>query len=326
MRRFRREISRRSMTIPPPFSRARAFAPGSIGNLGPGLDVLGCAITGAGDVVTVSVVPTAGVRIDHPGHVDLSTNPDEHTSGIAAHEVLRRAAATSIGIALSIEKGLPLSGGQGGSAASAIAAAAAVNALLGAPLDANDVLRSALVAEERVAGRHLDNLAPSLLGGIILVRSVEPPDIVRLPTPKTLRVVIVHPDMQLRTADARAVLPQSVPRAIVVAQLASVAAMVAAFSAGDLTRLRGAVEDHIAEPARASLLPGFLEAKAAAMFAGALGCSIAGGGPSSFAFTDGDAIAERVMTAMIAAYRASGMNAAARIAHIDDAGTRVETF
>ena len=132
--------------------------------------------------------------------------------------------------------------------------------------------------------------------------------------------------MQLRTADARAVLPQSVPRAIVVALLASVAAMVSAFSDVDLARLRGAVEDHIAEPARASLLPGFLDAKAAAMRAGALGCSIAGGGPSSFAFTDGDAIADRVMTAMVTAYRASGMNAAARIAQIDDAGTRVETF
>lgn len=314
------------MTIIPPFSRARAYAPGSIGNLGPGLDVLGCAITGAGDVVTASVADTAGIRIEQPGHPDLSSDPNTHTSGIAAHEVLRRAGATSIGITLHIEKGLPLSGGQGGSAASAIAGAAAVNALLGAPLGANDVLRSALVAEERVAGRHLDNLAPCLLGGIILVRSVEPPDIVRLPTPKTLRVVIVHPDMQLRTADARAVLPHSVPRAIVVAQIASVAAMVSAFCGGDLTRLRGAVEDHIAEPARASLLPGFLEAKAAALRAGALGCSIAGGGPSSFAFTDGDAIAEQVMTAMIAAYRASGMNAAARVAQIDDAGTRVETF
>jgi homoserine kinase len=314
------------MTIAPPFSRARAFAPGSIGNLGPGLDVLGCAITGAGDVVTASVAASPGIRIEHPGHRDLSDDPQTHTSGIAAHEVLRRAGATSLGIVLAIEKGLPLSGGQGGSAASAIAGAAAVNALLGAPLDANDVLRSALVAEERVAGRHLDNLAPCLLGGIILVRRVEPPDVVRLPTPKTLRVVIVHPDMQLRTADARAVLPQSVPRAIVVAQLASVAAMVSAFSTGDLTQLRGAVEDHIAEPARAALLPGFLEAKAAAMDAGALGCSIAGGGPSSFAFTDGDTIAERVMTAMVAAYRASGMNAAARVARIDDAGTRVETF
>jgi len=314
------------MTIVPPFSRARAFAPGSIGNLGPGLDVLGCAVTGAGDVVTASVGGPAGIRIDQSGHRELSTDPDAHTSGIAAHEVLRRAGVSAIGVTLTIEKGLPLSGGQGGSAASAIAGAAAVNALLGAPLDASDVLRSALVAEERVAGRHLDNLAPCLLGGIILVRSVEPPNIVRLPTPRTMRVVIVHPDMQLRTADARAVLPPSVPRAIVVAQLASVAAMVSAFSDGDLARLRGAVEDHIAEPARASLLPGFLDAKAAAMEAGALGCSIAGGGPSSFAFTDGDAVAERVMAAMVAAYRASGMNCAARIAQIDDAGTRIETF
>jgi homoserine kinase len=313
------------MTFSAPFSHARAFAPGSIGNLGPGLDVLGCAITGPGDVVNASTIREPGIRIDEPGHRDLSRDAAEHTAGIAASEVLRRAGITSVGIALHVEKGLPLSGGQGGSAASAIAGAAAVNALLGAPLDANDVLRAALVAEERVAGRHLDNLAPCLLGGVILVRSVEPPDVVRLPTPTSLRVVIVHPDMQLRTADARAVLPDAVPRGVVVAQLASVAAMVAAFSTGDIARLRDAVEDHIAEPARASLLPGFLDAKAAALRAGALGCSIAGGGPSSFAFTDGRAVAERVLSAMVSAYRAAGMNAAARVAQIDDVGVRVTT-
>jgi homoserine kinase len=231
----------------------------------------------------------------------------------------------SIGVALRVKKGLPLSGGQGGSAASAIAGAAAVNALLGAPLSEIDLLRCALVAEERVAGRHLDNLAPCLMGGIILVRSVEPPHIVRLPVPASLRVVLVQPDMQLRTADARAVLPQSVPRATVIAQTAAVAAMVAAFSSGDLSQLRGAIDDQIAEPARVPLLPGFVDAKHAALHAGALGCSIAGGGPSAFAFTDGDADAERVLHAMITAYREAGLSAAGRVAEIDRRGVVVDT-
>lgn len=314
------------MTSHSRFTRARAFAPGSIGNLGPGLDVLGCAITGPGDVIDATAIATRGVRVVQSGHRDLPTDPALHTSAIAATQVLERAGATSLGVALVVEKGLPLSGGQGGSAASAIAGAAAVNALLGSPLDNIGVLQAALVAEERVAGRHLDNLAPCLFGGIVLVRSVDPPHIVRLPTPHRLRVVIVHPEMQLRTADARAVLPQSIPRATVIAQTAAVAAMVAAFSSGDLSQLRGAVDDHIAEPARAPLLPGFAAAKIAALHAGALGCSIAGGGPSSFAFADGDDVAEQVMVAMRTAYRAAGMNASARVAHIDDAGTRVETF
>src|SRR3954463_1922482 len=233
------------MRIMPPTSRRisdqaipaihtiRAFAPGSIGNIGPGLDILGCAVSGPGDAVTATLIEKPGVRLEEPGHRDLPRDATRHTSAIAATEVLRRAGKTDVGVAIRLDKGLPLAGGQGGSAASAIAGAVAVNALLGAPLEWPDLLRAALVAEERVAGRHLDNLAPCLLGGIVLVRSVEPPDVDRLPTPKTLRVVIVHPDMQLPPADARAVLPHSVPRAIVVAQLASVAAMVSAFAGGD---------------------------------------------------------------------------------------------
>jgi homoserine kinase len=181
----------------------------------------------------------------------------------------------------------------------------AVNALLGSPLDNYELLSAALVAEERVAGRHLDNLAPALLGGIILIRSLDPLVLVRLPVPPTLRVVLVHPKMQLRTADARAVLPTDIDRATAMAQAAAVATMVAAFCSGDLSLLRGAVDDRIAEPARAQLLPGFLDAKAAAMEAGSLGCSIAGGGPSAFALADGEQSAEAVLSAMLEAYRAA---------------------
>ena len=303
----------------------RAFAPGSIGNLGPGLDILGCAITGPGDAVEASLDPSLDhVAIDEPGHADLPSDPAKHASGIAATEVLRRAGATAIGVRLRVTKELPLAGGQGGSAASAIAGAVATNALLGSPLSDADVLLAALVSEERLAGRHLDNLAPCLLGGILLVRAIDPPDIVRIPAPPALRLVLVHPQMRLRTADARAVLPSTIDRPAAIAQAAAVAAMVSAFYAGDLTRLRGAVVDHIAEPARAPLLPGFLQAKSAALDAGALGCSIAGGGPSSFALADGDDDASIVLEAMLAAYRANGVNATGRIARIDDRGARVE--
>lgn len=301
----------------------RAFAPGGIGNLGPGLDILGCAVTGAGDSVQATAVDRRGIQLDEPGHPDLPRDPERHTSGIAAGEVLRRAHETSMGVALHVTKGLPLSGGQGGSAASAIAAAVAVNALIGQPLGENDLLLAALVAEERVAGRHLDNLAPALVGGIVLVRSIDPPDIVRLPVPPELRIVLVHPEMRLRTADARAVLPQTVDRATAMAQAAAVAAIVSALWAGDLSRLRGAVDDRIAEPARAPLLPGFVEAKAAALAAGALGCSIAGGGPSAFAMTDGDAAGRLVLQAMLDAYLARGVDATGRVERIDERGARL---
>jgi homoserine kinase len=301
----------------------RAFAPGSTGNLGPGLDILGCALTGPGDAVRAQLTVEPGVRVDEPGHADLTRDPNRHASAIAASEVLRRVGAR-VGVALSVEKGLPLSGGQGGSAASAVAGALATNTLLGDPLDESELLLAALVAEERLAGRHIDNLAPALFGGIVLIRSIDPVDIIRLPVPANLRVVIVHPHMLLRTTDARAVLPAAVDRATAIAQAAAVATIVAALYSGDLSRLRGAIDDRIAEPARTPLLPGFAAAKAAALAAGALGSSISGGGPSSFALVDGDTGATAVMDAMTAAYQTHGVTTTGRIAQIDEVGARIE--
>lgn len=304
----------------------RAVAPGGIGNIGPGIDILGCAVTGLADAVTARFGTTPGVVIADAGHPELPRDAARHASGLAAGEVLRRTGRRDEGrgVVLNVEKNLPLAGGQGGSAASAVAGAVATNALLGFPLDREQLLYCALVAEETLAGRHIDNLAPSLFGGILLVRSIEPLAFDSLPVPANLHIALVHPEMTLRTADARAVLPTSVDRDTALAQAAAVAAMVEAFCTGDLTRLRGAVDDRIAEPARARMLPGFVDAKRAALEHGALGCSISGGGPSAFALTDDRAVAERVLAAMIAAYERCGVTATGRLAQVDTAGARVE--
>jgi len=308
--------------------RVRAVAPGSVGNVGPGLDVLGLAVAGAGDAVVAERRPRTGIELVDAGHPDLPTDPARHASAIAALEVLRRAGAGDVGLALTVAKGLPLAGGQGGSAASAVAGAAAANALLGGPLDAGALLAACLAAEEAVAGRHLDNIAPSLLGGLVLVRSLDPITVTRLPLPATiadeLAVVLVHPAQRLRTAEGRAALPASVPREVALAQAAQVAALVAALVAGDWALLAGAVEDRIAEPARAPLLPGFVEAKAAALAAGALGSSISGSGPTAFALARGRAAGERVAAAMVAAYAARGVASTARVTAPDLVGVRIE--
>jgi homoserine kinase len=304
--------------------RVRAFAPGGIGNIGPGIDILGCAVTGPGDAVRAELDGTGGsVRIADPGHADLPTDPRRHAAGIAAQEVLRRTGA-SVGVTLRVEKGLPLAGGQGGSAASAVAGAVAVNALLHSPLSREDVLLAALVAEERLAGRHIDNLAPALFGGILLIRSITPLRFASLPVPANLRITLVHPAMRLSTAESRSVLPPSLDRATALAQAGAVAAMIAAFCTDDLSLLRGAIDDRIAEPARAPLLPGFLDAKAAALDAGALGCSISGGGPSAFALSDDEARARQIGEAMVDAYRRAGLPATARVATVDTTGARVD--
>ena len=303
----------------------RAFAPGGIGNIGPGIDILGCAVTGAGDAVRAERSAARGVRIAETGHPDLPSDPTRHAAGIAALEVLRRANAAD-GVTLFVEKGLPLAGGQGGSAASAVAGAVATNALIGSPLDRSDVLAAALVAEEQLAGRHIDNLAPALFGGIVLIRSITPLRFTSLPIPPHLRITLVQPSMRLSTAESRAVLPRTLDRGTALAQAGAVAAMVAAFCTGDLSLLRGAVDDRIAEPARAPLLPGFADAKIAALEAGALGCSISGGGPSAFALSDDDDLARAIGDAMVRAYAAIGLTATARVASVDPLGAQVETL
>ena len=311
-------------------TRVVVSVPGGIGNLGPGLDVLGCAVAGLRDEVTAEWSDTPGVTLLDAGHPDLPNDPSRHTSAIAATAALEAARLRGTrlvapGIALTVRKGLPLSGGQGGSAASAVAGAVAADALLGASLDRVTLLLCCLAAEETVAGRHLDNIAPSLLGGIVLVRSIDPIDVVRLPIPDGLQLVLAHPSQRLRTAEARGVLPASLPRATAVHQMAQVGAIVAACHANDLALLGRAIDDRIAEPARAPLLPGFLAAKQAAMTAGALGASISGAGPTAFALAAGQAVAERVATAMREAYERAGVECSARVTHVDPHGAVVKT-
>lgn len=298
------------------------FAPGCIGNIGPGLDILGLAVTGPGDSVRATGSSTPGVSITDPGHPDLPHDPTRHTAGIAALAVLRLAIHQG-GVTLAITKGLPLSGGQGGSAASSVAAAVAVNTLIGSPLPTRELLLCCLEAEETVAGRHLDNIAPSLIGGAVLVRSLEPLEIVPLPLKGELHIVLALPRQQLETRRGRAALPETVTREIALFQAAQVAGIVAALSAGDWPLLGRSVDDRIAEPARAPLLPGFIEAKAAAMAAGALGCSISGSGPTAFAFAADEGSAEKIRQAMVHAYEGKGIPCSARLATVDTRGARI---
>jgi homoserine kinase len=301
-----------------------ATAPGSIGNFGPGFDIIGCAITGPRDAVEARFTKTAGVNVAVAGHPELPTDPKLHASAIAVRKVLSMAGRDECGITLTVTKQLPLSGGQGGSAASAVAGALAVNALLGFPLDHDALLLAALHAESTLAGRHLDNVASALLGGIVLVRGIDPPEVIRLPAPRELRIALVLPQQRLRTVDARAVLPREVSRDVALTQAANVATLLHALHTGDLELLGRAMNDQIAEPARAPLLPGFIEAKRAAMRAGALGCSISGAGPTAFALAADEANAERLVDAMCAAYKGCGVAASGRVARIDERGASVE--
>ena len=303
--------------------RITASAPGGIGNIGPALDVLGCAVAGARDEVTVEWRDEPGIEVAEAGHSDLPRDAKRHTAALAAAAVFRRAGESKRGLTLWCRKGLPLSGGQGGSAASAVAGAVATNALLGNPLGTDALLSACLDAESAVAGRHLDNIAASLLGGIVLVRIIDPIEVIRLSVPRGLILVLAHPAQRLMTIDSRRALPEVVGLGDVIHQIGNATAMVAACYTGDVALFGRAIDDRIAEPARAALLPGFLAAKRAAMDAGAYGVSISGAGPSAFAVVSDDLIAHAVATAMRDAYVAAGLECATRVTRVDTEGAIV---
>lgn len=307
------------MTTLPAYQQATGSAPGSVGNVGPGLDILGLALDGPRDEVHLQWRNDSLVVVTDPGHPDLPTDPTANTAAVAARSVLHTS-GIGRGFTVSVRKGLPLAGGQGGSAASAVAGAVAANRLAGLDLDTAALLRCALDGEAVASGRQLDNLAPSLLGGLVLARSADPIDVIRLPVPESMFVVLAHPAQRLGTRAARAVLPTSVTREVALQQAANIAAMVAGACLGDLRLIGRGLIDRIAEPARAPLLPGFAEAKRAALDAGAVGASISGAGPSAFALVDGAARGAIVAEAMRAAYAAAGVSATVRVTRVDHQG------
>jgi homoserine kinase len=303
-----------------PLTRAAALAPGGVGNIGPGLDVLGMAVTGPGDRVVAERTDTPGVSMADGGHPDLPLAAAKNAAGIAAIAVLERARMRDVGVRLTLEKGLPLSGGQGGSAASAVAGAVAVNRLLGSPLNPIELFECALAAETALSGRHGDNIASALFGGIVLVRTLDPADIITLQWPEQLRIVLAHPAQRLDTAQARKVLPSFLERGAALAQMANVAAMAVGFESLDIDLICRSLDDQIAEPARAVLLPGFEDAKLAALRAGARAGSISGAGPTSFYFTDNDATAETIATAVREEYGSQNIACTTRIARVAERG------
>ena len=309
--------------------RLRVFAPASASNLGPGFDVIGLALERPGDVVEVESSDVAGVQIvEVTGASSLSTDPGENTAGVAATAVLRRLDPSGrLGVRLWLHKRMPLASGLGSSAASSVAGAVAVNQLLGGTLSAPTLVDCALEGEAAASGAaHADNVAPSLLGGIVLIRSYDPLDLVSLPVPAALRVVVVHPHAEVQTASARRLVAESrfgIGQAV--ANLGNFGAMVSALYSGDLALFGRCISDALVEPIRRPFVPAFGEVKAAALQAGALGCSISGSGPSVFAFADSDDRATAVADAMQEAFGRVSLDSDRYLGPISATGARVLT-
>ncbi len=302
-----------------------AFAPATVSNVACGFDVLGFALDEPGDEVTATFGP-AGVTIaaiEGDGG-RLPREASKNTAGVAALALLTRLGDPR-GVSLTIRKGLPLSSGLGGSAASASAAVVAVSALLGAEVSKETLVQCALEGERLGAGSsHADNIAPCICGGFVLVRSTNPTDIVTLPVPAGLTAVVIHPDLEIETAKARALLGNTVLLHDAVKQWANLGAFVHALHTNDFDLLSRSLEDTIAEPRRAPLVPGLALIKRAAADAGALGSSLSGSGPSLFALCRGDETAARVAAAMTTAVKTHiGGEPQVYISRISGQGARV---
>ncbi len=304
----------------------RVFAPATVGNVICGFDVLGLALERPGDEVIACRSADGGVTITairgDGGRLPLDAG--ENVAGVAASAVIAVSGGHH-GIELELRKGLPLAAGMGGSAASAVAAAVATNALLGSGLDRTTLLACALEGERMAAGAgHPDNAAPCLYGGIVLCRPAELLDVVVLPVPAGLSVALVHPPHEILTEQGRSVLPESLPLDTVVAQMADVSAFVCALHSGDLDLLGRALVDRITEPVRKSLVPGFDSVRAAALAAGALGAGISGAGPSMFALCRSLVDAHAAADAMADAFAGAGLEGADRhVSEVANEGARV---
>jgi homoserine kinase len=279
--------------------RVRVRAPATVSNLNCGFDVLGFALNEPYDIVEVELTRSRSVEIEAiTGCETLSTDPGKNVVG-AVLTALSSAAGRESGFRVRIEKGIKPGSGIGSSAASSAAAALAGNLLLDNIFSVSELVRFAMAGERLASGTaHADNVAPALYGGITLVRSYEPLDIVQLHVPGALFCVIIHPEMEIRTSVARSLLDPHVPLATAVRQWGNVGGLVAGFYREDYNLISRSLEDFVAEPKRAALIPGFRELKESAIKSGALGAGISGSGPSVFALCRGAAAAGAVLKSM----------------------------
>ncbi len=292
-----------------------AFAPASVGNVAVGFDLLGHSLAGLGDRATVRRIdePTVRMLAVRGATSEPPLDAERNTAGRALLS-LRAALALPFGFEVELDKGIPLGSGLGGSAASAVAAVVAGNALLDTPLGREQLYGFALDGEEVASGsRHGDNVAPMLLGGLTLAT---PDRMLRLEVPAAWHAAVVHPEFILETRRARAVLAGNYALTEFIAQSTHLALFLVACARGDSDLLREGLRDRLIEPRRAGLIPGFAGVQQAALAAGALGASISGAGPSVFAWFETKAQAQAATASMQAAFTAVGLRSHAYVSPV----------
>lgn len=301
----------------------KIFAPATVANVSCGFDSLGFAVDAIGDEMTFTKTTEKGVKITNITGADLTYNVDENAASAVVKKILI-AAEADFGIELSIHKGFSPGSGLGSSAASAAGAAFGTNQLLGNIYSELELTKFAMFGEEVACGTQIaDNVAAAIYGGFVLVRSYNPLEIIKLPVPNALRVVAIHPQIEVKTKDAREVLPKEVPLKDAVTQWANVAGLISGLYTDNYNLISNSLVDIIVEPARKPLIPFFDNVKNSALKAGALGAGISGSGPTIFALCKGDAIAESVYKSIQESYKNTGINFEMFISKVNPEGIKI---
>ncbi|MCC5927812.1 MAG: homoserine kinase [Cyclobacteriaceae bacterium] len=303
----------------------KVFAPATVANVTCGFDILGFAVDAPGDEITLKKNNQGKVIIREikgdEGRLPL--DPGKNTCGVVIQHFLRDLALDQ-GIDIFLHKKMPLGSGLGSSAASAVAAIYAINELMGKPCTRKELLPYAMEGERVACGAaHADNVAPSLLGGFVLVRSYDPLDTIALPVPDELFATLVHPQIEVRTKDAREILKREIRFSDSVRQSGNVGGLVAGLLMSDYQLISNSLVDHIVEPIRAILIPGYDEVKAAAKEQGTLGAGISGSGPSLFALSKGHQTAYNIGEAMREIFNAMDIENEVYISKINQIGPKV---
>jgi homoserine kinase len=301
----------------------KIFAPATVANVSCGFDSLGFAVDAIGDEMTFTKTAEKGVQITNITGADLTYNVDENAASAVVKKMLHTANA-DFGIELTIHKGFSPGSGLGSSAASAAGAAFGTNQLLGDMYSNLELTKFAMFGEKVACGSAIaDNVAAAIFGGFILVRSYEPLEIIKLPVPNELRVVAIHPQITIKTKDARDVLPTKIPLKDAVTQWANVGGLISGLYTDNYNLISNSLVDIVAEPARKSLIPFFDNIKNSALKAGALGAGISGSGPTVFALCKGDTVAKAVYKSIEESYKKTGIDFEMFVSKISPEGIKI---
>ena len=304
-------------------SEIKIFSPASVANMSCGFDVLGFCLDTVGDEMIIRKIKTPGIKISKIIGQKLPLETKKNVAGVAAEAILD-AYPSSFGFEIEIHKNINAGSGIGSSAASAAGAVFGINQLLEKPFSAHDLIQFAMEGEILASGSpHADNVAPVLLGGFTLVRSINPVDVIKLPFPSELKAIVLHPKIELKTMHAREILKKNVSLEKAVTQWGNLAAFISALYTEDFDLMSRSLVDEIVEPMRSLLIPEFEKLKKAAMEAGALGFGISGSGPSVYALAKGIQDANRIADAMRNNINKVGLDFEIHISTINNQGVKI---